>query len=144
MASTHKAKWVEFDTQLCASKDWVIFHDESLERTTNGQGFIREKTYDVLKMLDAGSWFNPSFQNERIPRLDETLILLQELNLQPNIELKYVDPKNSREIQSFISLLEKVWPKSKLTKNDFRRCAYPCPQIYSPVSSDRPSTMKVQ
>src|SRR5579871_4841546 len=60
------AKWVEFDVQCCGSQDWVVIHDETVDRTSNGHGKVAELPYSQLKTLDAGSWFHPKFSEERI------------------------------------------------------------------------------
>src|SRR5262245_86406 len=75
------AQWLEFDVQLTACGEIVVFHDERLERTTNGRGWIHEKPYSYLKTLDAGSWFNSQFAGEKIPTLVEALEFLRQNNL---------------------------------------------------------------
>ena len=62
---------VELDVH--ETKDGVIavIHDQDVERTTNGQGAVEDMTWSDLQQLDAGSWFRPEFQGERIPRLEE-------------------------------------------------------------------------
>jgi glycerophosphoryl diester phosphodiesterase len=57
------------------SKDGVlyVFHGPKLEKTTNGRGYIIEKTSEELDQLDAGGWFNSQFSGERIPRLEPFL-----------------------------------------------------------------------
>ncbi len=60
---------VEFDIQFTSDGSAVLFHDDTLERTTNGSGLIREQTLEELAMLDAGSWFSPQFSGEPIPTL---------------------------------------------------------------------------
>lgn len=82
------AAWVEFDVMLCASGEVVVFHDEDLKRTTNGQGLVADSAYRYLKTLDAGSWFDPRFAEARISTLGEVLHLLAKLGLAANIELK--------------------------------------------------------
>jgi glycerophosphoryl diester phosphodiesterase len=81
--------WVEFDIQRCATGEWVVFHDETLERTSNGQGLLRDKTNAELKQLDIGSWFDPRFAGEHLLSLNEVLPLLASLGLHPNIEVKF-------------------------------------------------------
>ena len=118
--------WIEFDVQPCASGEWVIMHDETLDRTTNGRGLVAETPYDIIKTLDAGSWFHPDYKNEKVPLLQETLDLLVDLNLHPNIELKINPPPSnirskhaniltasslSGYIDSFLKVLERAWPK---------------------------------
>jgi glycerophosphoryl diester phosphodiesterase len=64
---------VELDIRLCRSGEWVVIHDSRVNRTTNGRGFVRAKSLDDLRHLDAGSTFHPQFANERIPTLAEVL-----------------------------------------------------------------------
>jgi glycerophosphoryl diester phosphodiesterase len=64
---------VELDVHLSADGEVVVIHDESLPRTTDGQGLVVEKTLAELKQLDAGSSFGPEFAGQRIPTLDEVL-----------------------------------------------------------------------
>lgn len=69
------AEWVELDIQLSADGHLVVFHDDTLERTTDKGGNRRptELTLAELKALDAGSWFGKQFAGETIPTLDEVL-----------------------------------------------------------------------
>ena len=76
-ALKYGAKWVELDVR--ASKDGVLFnlHDFTLNRTTNGKGFINEWDSKDIKKLDAGSWFGPQFANTPLPSIAEMLDYLQ-------------------------------------------------------------------
>ncbi len=114
-AATFGLNWVEFDIQRCASGEWMVFHDKTLERTTNGQGSLQTSSYQTLKALDAGTWFNPQFKNEPIPTLTETLICLAELKLHPNIEMKVFKDEpgyDTNAIANFLSVLKQIWPRS--------------------------------
>lgn len=57
---------VEIDVHRCKSGEIVVIHDDTLERTTNGHGSVRDKTLQELKTLDAG-------EGETIPTLQEVL-----------------------------------------------------------------------
>jgi glycerophosphoryl diester phosphodiesterase len=81
------AHGIELDVQRCATKELVVIHDADLQRTTNGTGLVGETTLSDLKKLDAGSWFKPEFNTERIPTLLEVLELVNG-NVVINIELK--------------------------------------------------------
>jgi glycerophosphoryl diester phosphodiesterase len=72
---------IEFDVHLTRDGEIVIIHDESLERTTNGHGFVKDKDYAELRKLDAGN-------GERIPTLDEYFDLTEKTPILSNIELK--------------------------------------------------------
>ena len=64
---------MEFDLHVAADGTPVLIHDANLGRTTNGVGPVRRRTVAQLKALDAGSWFAPRFEGERIPTLAEAL-----------------------------------------------------------------------
>lgn len=87
LAFDHRADAIELDTMLSQDGEVVVFHDDTANRTTNGQGFIRDLTLAKLKRLDAGSSFSPDYANEPIPTLAEVLDAFGHL-LYINIELK--------------------------------------------------------
>jgi len=51
----------------------VLIHDHTVDRTTDGHGFVKDMTVAELKRLDAGAWFDARFAGERIPTLVELL-----------------------------------------------------------------------
>jgi len=65
--------YVEIDVRT--SQDGVLYllHDPTLERTTNGQGYLHERPAAYLDELDVGSWFHPDFADQRLPRLEPFL-----------------------------------------------------------------------
>jgi len=73
------ALWVEVDVYPVEGH-LVVIHDNRLERTTNGSGYVWEKTFSYLRTLDAG-------QGEKIPTLEEVIDLVSE-RAGINIELK--------------------------------------------------------
>lgn len=78
---------IELDVQRCSSGELVVFHDHDLSRTTNGVGLLKSSSFDELKRLSAGAWFDDRFQEERIPLLSEVLALVNGRAML-NIELK--------------------------------------------------------
>ncbi len=66
---------IEMDVVETRDGEPVVFHDKSLERTTNGKGSLVRKSLVQLKTLDAGFWFSPDFEGVRIPTLAEALEL---------------------------------------------------------------------
>jgi len=57
---------VEVDVRVSRDGRLVIMHDETVDRTTNGHGYVRELTLNELRSLDAG-------MGEKIPTLEEIL-----------------------------------------------------------------------
>lgn len=83
------AEGLEIDVHLTKDKQLAVIHDDTVNRTTNGKGMVRDHTLAELKELDAGSWFSPRFQQEQIPSLEEVLRFIQKNDMILNIELKY-------------------------------------------------------
>jgi glycerophosphoryl diester phosphodiesterase len=100
-------QWVEFDVMLSKDHEVVVIHDEELMRTTNGYGAVIDYPYDYLKALDAGSWFNSSFSEERIPRLDTLLDFLYKHQLSANIEIKALQQCNELVTEKVLEILKK-------------------------------------
>lgn len=57
---------IEFDIHTCASGEWVVIHDDRVDRTTNGNGKVSGLDYTYLKTLNAG-------QDQIIPLLSDVL-----------------------------------------------------------------------
>ncbi len=64
---------IEIDVHLSKDSEVITIHDQSLERTTDGKGDIKDLTLAEIKKFDAGSWFNENFKGEKVPTLSETL-----------------------------------------------------------------------
>ena len=79
---------VEFDVMLTGDGVPVLFHDDNLKRITGVDALMAETSYGELEALDAGRWFQPEFDGERIPTLEAALGLAHDLNLDVNIEIK--------------------------------------------------------
>lgn len=106
------ASWVEFDIRVTACGELVIFHDNKLNRTTNGYGRLSHKTYDEVAQLDAGIWFGHDFANVKVPTLLQTIAVLQRLKVNANIEIK-PDPKTEKLlITKLAQILKAHWPAS--------------------------------
>jgi glycerophosphoryl diester phosphodiesterase len=82
------ANIIELDVRLSADRRVVVFHDETLDRTTDGSGPLVEQTLADLQSLDAGQWYHPRFAGETIPTLDEVLAWARD-NVPLFIELKH-------------------------------------------------------
>ena len=81
------ADMIEFDIRLTRDQQFVVIHDATLERTTNGRGIVENHTLSELQTLDAGSWFGREFAGTVLPSLGETLSLCRNRIL-VNIEVK--------------------------------------------------------
>ena len=78
----------ELDVQQSRDAELVVFHDDTLDRTSTGSGPVGAHSYIELARLDAGRWFDPHWRGERIPTLREVIALAQEVGARLLIELK--------------------------------------------------------
>lgn len=73
--------YIEIDLQMTKDGELVAMHDETLDRTTNGTGLVKDYTLEEIKKLDAGSWFNEAYPEQAkeeyvgltVPTLDEVI-----------------------------------------------------------------------
>jgi glycerophosphoryl diester phosphodiesterase len=66
----------------------VVIHDDTLERTTDGQGRVADADFAALRRLDAGVRHAPAFKGELLPTLGEAIACCNELGVLANIEIK--------------------------------------------------------
>jgi glycerophosphoryl diester phosphodiesterase len=85
------ADYAEMDVQLTADGKVVLLHDRDLKRVAGDSRRLHELTYDEVRKLDVGSWFDPAFSGERVPTLVEVIALCRG-KIRLNIELKFFGP----------------------------------------------------
>ncbi len=73
MALVMNADYLELDVHLTKDGHLVILHDETVDRTTDGKGAVKNMTLAEIKKLDAGAKFDKKFKGEKIPTLEELL-----------------------------------------------------------------------
>jgi glycerophosphoryl diester phosphodiesterase len=105
-------RWVEFDVRLSLEDRPVVFHDDTLERTTDGTGRVGATPLGDLLSRDAGGYFDFACRGERIPTLDETLMLLPSLGLGCDLEMKPDLGREQALAETVASTIERCWPKT--------------------------------
>lgn len=104
-----KADYIEIDVQMTKDGRLVAIHDTTVNRTTNGNGFVGDYTLEEIQQLDAGSWFGEEFAGEQIPTFEEIideyrgkigiLIELKSPELYPGMEEKVAEALIERNMQ---------------------------------------------
>lgn len=107
---------IELDVRFSKEGELMVIHDEKLNRTINGKGFVRDFTLAELKKLDAG-------KGEKIPTLQEVIELVRDKDVFLQIELKelnmerhvldLIQKNNFEEKVMIISFLHKELRKIK-------------------------------
>ena len=87
MAADMGADGVELDIQMTKDGVIVVCHDETIDRTSTGKGWLKDYTFDELRRLDFSNG-NAAYEGTKIPTMEEVLDLLDPTGLTINIELK--------------------------------------------------------
>ena len=82
------ADWIELDVQQTKDGKIIVIHDTNFKRTTGTDKNTWELDYNDVKKLDAGSFLDKKYSNEKIPLLEEVIKFAKENNIKLNIELK--------------------------------------------------------
>ncbi len=96
---------------MTADGELILLHDDRLERTTDGYGKARELPLAAIRRFDAGAWFDPLFVGETVPTLAEAIVVLSELGLGANIELKSERGEARATALAATDLLSQSWPR---------------------------------
>jgi len=88
MAIDSGAQWVEIDVQETADGQIAVIHDSDLKKIGGSALTVAGSSLEQLRQVDIGSWFSPEFSDQRIPTLEEVLLMCKG-HIGVNIELKY-------------------------------------------------------
>ncbi len=78
---------IELDVHLTSDGEVVVIHDKTVDRTTNGTGWVKYMTYNEIRELDAGN-------GEKVPSLIEVIEFLKEEFFNNEDKLLIIEPKN--------------------------------------------------
>lgn len=112
-AHARGARMVEVDVRLTADGRPVIFHDDGLDRTTNGAGPLDFALFDEVRNLDAGAWFGEQFAGERVPTLAEVIGVTGSLGLGLNLEIKSVPDRAVETAEIALTEAQRLWPEDR-------------------------------
>jgi len=109
-ALTLRARWIELDVQWHAGQLWV-FHDQRLERCTNGKGWLVDHKAEALRALDAGGGQKIPFLHEVLDRLDRRVAV--------NVELKTADGTAAEVATALRGYLARGWKPAQFLVSSF-------------------------
>lgn len=83
----------ECDIAMTRDEHFVLMHDDTVDRTTDGEGLVSSFTLAEIKELNIDTGVNiGEYPNLKVPTLEEYLKCCKIVNLIPVIELKYTIP----------------------------------------------------
>lgn len=116
---------IELDVHLTKDNELVVIHDERLDRTTDGEGFVKDLCLKQIKECSAGIKFShlqhyqEGWDREKVPTLQEVFELLKPYKTELNIELKtYLVDYNGIE-KKVLDLVNEYGNKRKVVYSSF-------------------------
>lgn len=110
---------IELDVQLSKDRQVVVIHDETVDRTTNGTGYVKDYTLKQLQKLDARFKFGTNSNFVTIPSLEEYLSFIRRTRLLSNIELKTDKIRYTGIEQTVIQLVNKYGLQNRVCYSSF-------------------------
>lgn len=132
---------LEFDIRCTRDGVLVVIHDDSVDRTTNGKGFVHELTLQELQQLDAGYWWTDDQQNYpyrgkgiRVPTLEEVFQFFSGVWM--NIDIKQHSPSI---VEHFASEIRKFGKEEEVLVASFdhktiQNFRHLCPNVLTTAS----------
>ena len=117
-AAALKADYFELDIQVSMDDSLMIMHDGTVDRTTNSSGNLSSKSYQLLRLLDAGSWFSAAFAGEKVPTFSEALEIAKDdpNNIGIVAEIKAV---NSTIVGKVVKMIQDYGMQSRVIISSF-------------------------
>ena len=100
--------WIETDVQITKDAQAIMMHDYSVDRTTNGKGFVCNSNFSDLKGLDASNNIK-GFTNTFIPTLEETIEWCLRTDMGIILELKPISGTDIITAKHVLSVLTDFW-----------------------------------
>jgi glycerophosphoryl diester phosphodiesterase len=102
--ATYGYRMMEFDVKLSADNVLFLLHDDTVDRTSNGQGVAARMGWAALAQLDAGAWHSHAFAGEPMPTFDNVIAFCQANGIAMNVEIKPC-PGRERETGAAVAKL---------------------------------------
>lgn len=122
LAIEQKADGIELDVHFTKDRQVVVTHDDNVIRVTGYNGYVRDLTLFQLRKLDFSNKM-AAYAGEKIPTLEEVLLLMKDSGLSVNIELKTNhDLPNGLE-EACQALVEKTGMEEKVIYSSFNHAS---------------------
>ena len=111
---------IELDVQKTKDNHLVVIHDEKVNRTFNGKGYVKDMTLNELKSLSSNFKNYENNKDCKIPTLKEVLILFKPTNFIINIELKNNKVKYKNLEEDVVNLVKELKMERRVIISSFR------------------------
>ena len=127
LGSTYGYRMFECDAKLSADGVAFLLHDDTLERTSNGQGIAGEQNWAALSQIDAGSWHSPGHAGEPLPTLERIARFCLANQHWLNIEIKPTKGSEKTTGLAVAELAQRLWADRPVAQRPFLHRSSPSP-----------------
>lgn len=106
VAAEQGADYAEIDTQRSEDGQLFLFHDSNLKRIAGINKTIEDLTYEEISKIDISFYGDGKLKGNKIPLLEDAIILAKSKNIKLNIELK-TNHNNEVVAKELVKLLKK-------------------------------------
>lgn len=106
-------KYMEGDVSKTSDGVFVMLHDNTIDRTSNGSGDISALTYAQASQYDYGSWKGAQYTGTKLPTFDEFISFCRNTNVHPYIELK--QNLSASDVPNIINIVKKYRMQNNCT-----------------------------
>lgn len=125
-AVEQKADGVELDIQLTKDGHIVVIHDEWIDRTSDGKGWVKDMTLAELRRFNYNRT-HPEYEHADIPTMEEVLDLLKPTDLTIDIELKTGVVFYERLAEKILALVKEKGMEDRVNYSSFNH--YTCVRL---------------
>ena len=118
LALAQGADAIELDVKLSSDGYVIVHHDDTVNRTTNGKGRIKDLSLAELKKLDAGSFYSEKFKGEKIPTLEEVFEAVGKRTF-INVELTNYKTRRDHLVETVCMLVKKHQMQKRVIFSSF-------------------------
>lgn len=113
-ALAYAVQLIEIDVQRTKDGVIILMHDETVNRTTNGKGKVKDLTWNYIKNLEAGTDFVPKPSGVSVPTLESALLNLGDKSKTARLVIEVKDPDEFPGIgEEIIALIDKLDMKNQ-------------------------------
>lgn len=130
------ANGIETDVQMTKDGVLVLIHDESVERTTNGLGYVKDYSYKDIKELNSSNYMKNYNTKTYVPTVEEFLAFAKAHDIYINFELKNSIFPYDRMENKLIDAILRVGVEDKVILSSFNHYSVVrCKEIYSNIKT---------
>lgn len=109
LAAKAGIQWVEIDAIALSDGSIVMWHDNSVDRCSDGAGAMSTHTKESITTLDCGSWFSPQYAGEKMATIEQAIDHIQALGLGLNLEFKLYQNSAQTVVAPVLNYLNEHW-----------------------------------